>query len=113
MKRSPHGQKGGLDLDRHQPNPGLKELTIEMGDADVYVNMARRLPLANGHVLYEAVLTDPQGSRAIYVDQDDVVECLRHAFLDTSPERVAQAAQAREIKRPGRPRELHKRGPQS
>lgn len=74
------GGREGLALGRRS-SPALKELTIELGEADVYVNMARRIDLDNGHVLYEAVLTDPHGSRAIYIDREDIVECLRDMFL--------------------------------
>jgi hypothetical protein len=72
-------------------------MTIEMGDADIYVNMSRRIDLDNGHTLYEAVLTDPHGSRAIYIDRDDIVETLRENFLalpDDSPEEPADGPRA-------------------
>jgi hypothetical protein len=70
----------GWTLGKRNP-PGLKEMTIEMGDSDIYVNMSRRIDLDNGHTLYEAVLTDPHGSRAIYIDRDDIVEIMRENFL--------------------------------
>ncbi len=70
----------GLNLGR-RTQPGVKELTIELGGADIYINLSRKVDLENGHVLYEAVLTDPHGSRAIYIDKDDIVECLRDVFI--------------------------------
>jgi hypothetical protein len=54
----------------------LKEFTIQMGDADLYVNLERRLDLDNAHTLYEAVLSDQHGSRLIYVDREELAACL-------------------------------------
>jgi hypothetical protein len=82
MPATTPGGHEGWTLGRR--GPGLKELTIELGDADIYVNMSRKVELDNGHTLFEAVLTDPTGSRAIYIDLDDVVECLRDTFLTGS-----------------------------
>jgi hypothetical protein len=84
-------------LGPRQP-PGLKELTIELGDSDIYVNMSRRLDMDNGHTLYEAVLTDATGSRAIYIDRDDIVECLKDSFIQVPPEAKASPPN------PGEPR---------
>jgi hypothetical protein len=55
----------------------LKEFTIAMGDADLYVNLDRHMDLDNEHVLYEAVLSDPEGSRVIYVDREELEACLK------------------------------------
>lgn len=74
---------GGWKLRGHS-EPGLRELTLEIGNADVYVNMGRRIDMDNGHVLFEAVLTDAQGSRPIYIDREEIVECLRETFLAPS-----------------------------
>lgn len=80
MPAPPKAGHEGWSLGRRAP-PGLKELTIELGDSDIYVNMARKIELDNGHTLYEAVLTDPSGSRAIYIDRDDIMECLKDSFI--------------------------------
>lgn len=87
-------------MGRHTP-PGLKELTIEMGDSDVYVNMSRRIDLDNGHTLYEAVLTDPHGSRAIYIDRDDIVEIMRENFLLSNANAEEAADEPRTERRRG------------
>lgn len=71
---------GGWTL-RGRAEPDLRELTIALGNADIYVNMSRFVDLENGHTLYEAVLTDDQGSRPIYIDREEIVECLRDVFL--------------------------------
>lgn len=56
--------------------PQLKEFTIQVGDADLYVNLDRRLELDQAHTLYEAVLSDQHGSRLIYVDREELAACL-------------------------------------
>lgn len=65
----------------HRDHVGVKELTLELGTADIYINTARKVDLDNGHTLYEAVLTDDTGSRAIYIDKDDVIEALQDMFI--------------------------------
>jgi len=73
-----------------------------MGDSDIYVNMSRRIDLDNGHTLYEAVLTDPHGSRAIYIDRDDIVETLReNFFLPTNADEEEAPDEARTQRRRG------------
>lgn len=47
-----------------------------MGDADLYVNLDRSLELEEGYRLYEAILSDAEGSRRIYVDREELAECL-------------------------------------
>lgn len=84
MTANPTAGHEGFALGRRAP-PGVKELTIELGDSDIYVNTSRRIDLDNGHTLFEAVLTDAHGSRAIYIDRDDVVECLKDSFLEGFP----------------------------
>ena len=66
--------------------PDLKELTIGMGRSDIYVNLDKHLDLEDGHTLFEAILTDDNGSRVIYVDKDDIAECLRESFLLGGPQ---------------------------
>lgn len=61
--------------------PDLKELTISLGRQDLYVNLDRHINLDDGHILYEAILTDEKGSRVIYVDRDDIAECIRESFF--------------------------------
>lgn len=56
--------------------PHLKEFTIAMGDADLYVNLDRALEVEDGYLLYEAILSDADGSRRIYVDREELAECL-------------------------------------
>lgn len=65
----------GLPAHERLP-PHLKEFTIGVGEADLYVNLDRSLELKDGYVLYEAVLSDEEGSRRIYVDREDLAECL-------------------------------------
>lgn len=84
MPAEPKAGREGWSLGKREAAPGIKELTIELGEADIYVNLARRVDFDDGHALYEAVLTDAHGSRAIYIDREDVVECLRDVVLTGS-----------------------------
>lgn len=70
-----------------------------MGDADIYVNMSRRIDLDNGHTLFEAVLTDPHGSRAIYIDRDDILECLKETFIPPPEGAPTEARERRDEER--------------
>jgi hypothetical protein len=72
--------KEGL-MGRRGEKPDLKELTIEMGRSDIYISLGKHLDLEDGHVLFEAIITDEQGSRVIYVDKDDIAECLKDSFI--------------------------------
>lgn len=80
MRSDPKESRPGLSGKRGE-KPDLKELTIEMGRSDIYVNLGKHLDLADGHILFEAILTDDNGSRVIYVDKDDIAECLRDSFI--------------------------------
>lgn len=81
----------GWSLQR-RTGPQLKELTIMLGDSDLYIHMSRRIDLGNGHLLYEAVLTDQHGSRAIYIDHEDIVDTLQSAFAPAVAEKPAEPA---------------------
>lgn len=70
----------GLRLGQHH-EPDVKEMTIELGESDIYINTAKRVEMDDGHTLYEAIMTDPHGSRVIFVDREEVVDCLKQAFL--------------------------------
>ncbi|MBI2078240.1 MAG: hypothetical protein HYT80_07730 [Euryarchaeota archaeon] len=87
MKRD-HEPPAGSLLGNRGDKPDLRELTISMGRSDIYVNLARTVEMDNGHTLFEAILTDDNGSRVIYVDREDIAECLRESFLltDAPPE---------------------------
>lgn len=64
----------------HRDTPDLKEMTIELGQSDIYINTAKRVDL-EGHTLYEAIMTDPHGSRVIFIDKEEIVDCLKEAFI--------------------------------
>jgi hypothetical protein len=66
---------------RRGDKPDLKELTIELGRSDIYINLGKHLDLADGHILFEAILTDDNGSRVIYVDKEDIADCLKESFI--------------------------------
>lgn len=55
----------------------LREFTIAMGGSEVHVNLARSIEVEGGQVLYEAFLADPNGSRMIWIDRDDLAACLK------------------------------------
>ena len=84
MKRDHQATPANL-LGNRSDKPDLRELTISMGRSDIYINLARTVELENGHTLFEAILTDDNGSRVIYVDRDDVADCLRESFLLEAP----------------------------
>ena len=71
---------GGLTGQRGE-KPDLRELTISLGRADLYVNLSKHVDMDNGHMLFEAILTDENGSRVIYVDKEDIAECLKESFV--------------------------------
>ncbi len=67
-------------LPSHENLPAhLKEFTIAVGEADLYVNLDRSLELEEGYLLYEAILSDADGSRRIYVDREELAECLENS----------------------------------
>ena len=84
MKHAPRTGHDGLHVGRPVV-PEIKELTITLGDADLYINCARRVDVGNGHSLFEALLTDPSGSRPIYIDNDDILDLLRDLFIGAPP----------------------------
>lgn len=84
MKPAPRPGHEGLHVGKPVV-PEIKELTITLGDADLYINCARRVDVGNGHSLFEALLTDPSGSRPIYIDNDDILELLRDLFIGVPP----------------------------
>lgn len=59
--------------------PHLKEFTIAVGNADLYVNLDRALEMEDGYLLYEAILSDAEGSRRIYVDRKELADCLENS----------------------------------
>lgn len=71
---------GGLTGQRGE-KPDLRELTISLGRSDLYVNLSKHVDTDDGHMLFEAILTDENGSRVIYVDKDDIAECLKESFV--------------------------------
>jgi hypothetical protein len=71
---------GGLTGQRGE-KPDLRELTISIGRSDLYVNLGKHVEMADGHLLFEAILTDENGSRVIYVDKEDIAECMKDSFV--------------------------------
>ena len=80
MPSAPKPNHEGLFAQRGQ-KPDLKELTIGMGRSDIYINLDKHMDLEDGHTLFEAILSDENGSRVIYVDKEDIAECLRDSFV--------------------------------
>ena len=78
---APHKAGNEGLLGHRGDRPDLKELTIALGRSDIYVNLDKHIQLEDGHTLYEAILTDDNGSRVIFVDRDDVAECLRESMI--------------------------------
>lgn len=83
MPARDHAGHEGLKLGRHEA-PGLKELTIELGESDIYVNTSKRVDL-EGHTLFEAIMTDAHGSRVIFIDREEIVDCLKDSFIREPP----------------------------
>ena len=80
MRPTKEPTHGGLTGDRGE-KPDLRELTISLGRSDLYVNLNKHVEMDDGHTLFEAILTDENGSRVIYVDRDDIAECLKESFV--------------------------------
>lgn len=80
MKRDPPDPNEGL-LSNRRDRPDLKELTLSLGRSDIYVNLGKHVDAPDGHVLFEAILTDDNGSRVIYLDKEDLADCLRESFV--------------------------------
>lgn len=72
--------QGGL-TGRRGEKPDLRDLTISLGRSDLYVNLGKHVEMKDGHTLYEAILTDENGSRVIYVDQEDIADCLKESAI--------------------------------
>jgi hypothetical protein len=79
--RAPRANK----LPREVDHPTLKEFTIAVGDHDLYVNLDRFVEVDADHVLYEAVLTDEEGSHVIYVERDELEACLKDSPILKHP----------------------------
>lgn len=80
MKRDPSTPDEGL-LGNRRDKPDLRELTLTLGRSDIYVNLDKHVNTPDGHMLFEAILTDDNGSRVIYLAKEDLAECLKESFV--------------------------------
>lgn len=80
MRQNGKAPTGGLGGNR-KDQPDLRDLTISLGRSDLYINLAKHVKMEDGHFLFEAILTDENGSRVIYVDREDIAACLRESMI--------------------------------
>lgn len=80
MKRDAPEPNEGL-LANRKDRPDLRELTLSLGRSDIYVNLDKHVDTPDGHMLFEAILTDDNGSRVIFLDREDLAECIKESFV--------------------------------